>query len=177
MAGFLKKLFGDAGSEINLDKLVKQVSDLAEKVTSEAGEAAGEFAKRGEAKATAPSYVEASGPSGDSWGPVMPAEENQFNYSGSYEQYFTHVFEEEFPNYEVRKAVALRSDSTVFTFWQGGRKALVVEVMSQNSSAKKLRSDCARDGIPYLRFYHNHDGWWNTRSYVTKRVQGALGGI
>ena len=112
-----------------------------------------------------------------SYGSVMPAEENQFNYSGSYEQYFTHVFEEEFPGYEVRKAAALRSDSTVFTFWQGGRKALVVEVMSQNSSAKKLRSDCARDGIPYLRFYHNHDGWWNTRSYVTKRVQGALGGI
>lgn len=177
MAGFLKKLFGDAGSEISLDKLVKQVSDLAEKVASEAGEAVDGFTKKEETQAAAPIYGEASGPSGDSWGPVMPAEENQFNYSGSYVQYFAHVFEEEFPAYEIRRTASAYSGNTVFTFYQGGREALVVEVMSQSSAAKKLRSDCARDGIPYLRFYHDHAGWWNTRSYVARRVQGALGGI
>ena len=36
--------------------------------------------------------------------------------------------------------------------------------------------ECAAAAIPYLRFYHNHDGWWNTRAYVTQRVRGALGG-
>ena len=29
-------------------------------------------------------------------------------------------------------------------------------------------------GIPYLRFYYNHEGWWNTRSYVTRRIANAL---
>ena len=61
-----------------------------------------------------------------------------------------------------------------FTFTQGGRKALVVEIMSESSASQKLKNQCAAEGVPYLRFYHDHPGWWNTRSYVVRRVTDAL---
>ena len=34
--------------------------------------------------------------------------------------------------------------------------------------------DVVEKGLPYLRFYFDHEGWWNTRAYVTKRVAEAL---
>ncbi len=46
--------------------------------------------------------------------------------------------------------------------------------MSESCEAKKFRDDCVRAGTPYLRFYYDHDGWWNTRSYVAGRIRGAL---
>ena len=30
-------------------------------------------------------------------------------------------------------------------------------------------------GIPYIRFYYDHEGWWNTKSYVIRRTSEALG--
>ena len=47
--------------------------------------------------------------------------------------------------------------------------------MSENSEANKLRSACRAQGLPYVRFYYDHDGWWNTRSYVVSRTRAALG--
>ena len=52
---------------------------------------------------------------------------------------------------------------------------LVVEIKSENSEAQWLRNACAAERTPYLRFYYNHDGWWNTREYVDTRVRQALG--
>ena len=47
--------------------------------------------------------------------------------------------------------------------------------MSENSEANKLRASCRAQGLPYVRFYYDHDGWWNTRSYVAGRTRAALG--
>ena len=51
----------------------------------------------------------------------------------------------------------------------------MVEITAQSADIRKLRRDCERAGMPYLRFYYNHDGWWNARSYVVKRIKTALG--
>ena len=63
---------------------------------------------------------------------------------------------------------------TTYTFWSGRIKALIVELMSESRPNNSLRDDCSRLGIPYLRFYYDHHGWWNTRSYVVERVRKAL---
>ena len=56
------------------------------------------------------------------------------------------------------------------------KTALIVELLPQRSSVYKLRRDCATMGIPYLRYYYDHEGWWNTYSYVTERTRAALNG-
>lgn len=111
--------------------------------------------------------------SGRSWGDVMPAEENQYSFAGSYDQYFDNIFRSEFSQYTLYKETDSRK--TVFTFMNGNSKCLVVELLSRKSSAKKLRSDCQAEGIPYLRYYYDYHGWWNTRSYVVERTRKALG--
>ncbi|MBR6101382.1 MAG: hypothetical protein IKP95_03050 [Ruminococcus sp.] len=108
------------------------------------------------------------------WGPVMPAEENQYSVGGNYVDYFARVFREEFPDYQVTHAPAERIAATVFTFERNGSTKLIVEVMSENCTSKKLRRECQNSGMPYLRFYYNHFGWWNARSYVAGRVRTAL---
>lgn len=114
-------------------------------------------------------------PSGVSWGDTMPAEENQFSFSGSYGDYFMKVYREEFPDYTVEYEAIGGGRAGVITFTQGGAVKLKVELLSQSSGAYKLRQDCRKSGTPYLRFYYNHHGWWNTRSYVTERTRTALG--
>ena len=105
----------------------------------------------------------------------MPAEECQFNYPGSYGDYFAHVFREDFPEYRATREEVRGGRITVFTLWSpAGGKALVVELMPDSSETRKLRKDCAAQGIPYLRFYYDHEGWWNTRTYVSQRVRSAL---
>ena len=116
------------------------------------------------------------GPSGFSWGPVMPAEENQYNYNGTYKEYFSEVFRSEFPAYRIESADVNNGRTTVFTFWSGDRKALVVELLSRKSSVYKLRSDCAKEGVAYLRYYYDYHGWWNTREYVKQRTRKSLEG-
>ena len=112
----------------------------------------------------------------NSYWDVIPAEENLFNFNGPYFLYFEKVFTEEFPQYRVEREAAKGRKAAIFTFWDGARKALVVEVMGNTSTAKKLRADCQAAGIPYLRYYYGHWGWWNTRSYVVNRTRTALGG-
>ena len=109
-------------------------------------------------------------------GDTMPPEENQYSFAGSYVDYFDHVFREEYPSYRITHEPARGRQATIFTFTDpAGGTALVVELLRETSRAKKLRADCAAAGIPYLRFYYNHAGWWNTRSYVVRRVNTALG--
>ena len=116
-----------------------------------------------------------SGPSGESWGPVMPSEENQFNSGLRYQDYFTKVFNEASSAYQIDKEDARNGSAALFTFSQGGVKKLVVEVISSGSSPHKVRNDCRKQGIAYLRYYYDYDGWWNTRSYVISRTSKALG--
>lgn len=111
---------------------------------------------------------------GSSWGPTMPSEPNQYNFPGNYVQYFETVFKEEFPDLRTQMEPVPGSRATVATLWDGERKALVVELLNKNSVRQRLRRDCGRAGIPYLRFYHDCHGWWNTRSYVKGRVEKAL---
>lgn len=107
---------------------------------------------------------------------TVPAEENLFSFGGSFTAYFDKIFREEFPDYEISSEASYQGTIVVFTFCRDGRTALKVELLSQCSGAKKLRSECAKSGTPYLRFYYNHPGWWNTRSYVTERTRNALAG-
>ena len=120
-----------------------------------------------------PSKPAKASPSGFSWGDTMPDEENQFNFKGSYVEYFDGIFRTEFPQYRL-ECEAPRKKATVFTFYSGTQKALVVELLASSSASKKLRMNCAEQRIPYLRFYYDHHGWWNTRSYVITRTRNAL---
>lgn len=174
MGLFSKLLNGDASGALNAlkDAAQKAVNEAADKL-NQAQNAAQNNASPAPASAPAP---RSDGPSGFSWGPDMPAEENQYNFSGNYIRYFETVFREDFPEYSVAMAPGSDERSPVFNFFSGGRKALVVELKSQSSSAQRIRRAAEAEGVPYLRFYYNHDGWWNTRKYVVTRVRAALQG-
>ena len=124
----------------------------------------------------APAQMRNDVPSGDSWGEYMPAEENQFNFGGPFDAYFEKIFKEDFPGYSFKKSyVGNGRTRIVYTFSNGGRAALVLELMSERCSSKRTRRDCESSGTPYLRFYYDHEGWWNTRSYVVRRIRKYLG--
>ncbi|MBQ6183104.1 MAG: hypothetical protein IJK33_04375 [Clostridia bacterium] len=129
-------------------------------------------AAKPETPASAPSTqpVQSNAPAG------IPAEENQYNYNGTYEQYFEHVFAEDFPAYRFEKSYIddYGKHRVIYTFFSGAGKALVVELMTESSEAVKFRNDCIKAGVPYLRFYYDHEGWWNTRSYLVGRMRGVL---
>ena len=181
--GLFSNFMKDVVPDLDLNKVAKTVSDVAN-VANQVVSAAKADAENaaGTASAVAPvsnqaAYAyEDTAPSGCSWGPNMPAEENQFNYPGTYLEYFDGIFRTEFSEYTIERTSSNTSKPvTLFTFWRGAQKALVVELMPQSSCARKQRSLCASQGIPYLRFYYDHDGWWNTRSYVVTRTRTALG--
>lgn len=178
---FLSKLFGKKDAT----KEEKDAFDLFKKIVDEASKE--QTAKKPEAKPQpqdpSPKPVEEQhgeeedGPSGESWGSRMPAEENQFNFNGSYIEYFEKIFNEDFPEYRYEKERSRYSSKiTVYTFYKGAKKALVIELMSCSSESKSLRSKCAAEGVPYLRYYYDYDGWWNTRAYVVKRTRSAVEG-
>jgi hypothetical protein len=87
------------------------------------------------------------------------------------------IFLAEFPDYELVEEAGWGGPdrSWIFRFRKGGEDKLVVELLPENSSAVKLREKCRKQGLPYLRYYTNHEGWWNTRSYVVNRTRAALG--
>jgi len=127
---------------------------------------------------------QAFGPSGWSWGETMPDEENQYNFNGTYDQYFDTVLRQAFPEYDITMededrqhgAYSKLYKAKLVTFRKDGKTVLMIELLSRHSSRKKLRRDCAAAGIPYLRFYYDYHGWWNTKSYVTERTRRALEG-
>ena len=113
---------------------------------------------------------------GNSWGPTMPLEENQYNFPGTPAAYFEKILAEDFPGYRLEKEVPQDSKATVFTLWEGDKQAAVVELLNKNSVRNKIRRDCRLAGIPYTRFYFDVEGWWNTRVYVKERIQKAMAG-
>ena len=182
--GLLSKLFG-ADGEKALEQLKNAARDImggVDKTGDESNvhnqippqnlpqESAGQVISSGEEQS-------APVPFGASWGEEMPAEENQFSSGKRFDDYFADLFAAEFPAYRVEHEIPRSSyPAVIFTFWQEDRRALVVEVISERSSVCKLRRECRSQGIPYLRYYHDHDGWWNTRSYVINRTRAALEG-
>ena len=66
--------------------------------------------------------------------------------------------------------------SEIYTFHKGDAVCLVVEVRTGESTAgnKAAKKSCETIGIPYVRFYYDHPGWWNTRSYVKERIIAAM---
>lgn len=180
--GLFSKLLGDAAERSEaLSSLKNAAKDLMSDVEKKAAALADQASEAASAQKNAahPAAAPSSPPapraaSGDSWGKDMPAEENQFSFSGTYVQYFEMIFREDFPAYTVTVDAADPGRRTVFTLWQGSRRALVTEVMTERSASQKIRRDCEAAGTPYLRFYFDHDGWWNTRSYVDRRVKNAL---
>ena len=178
--GLFSNLFGESGKDI--DNAFSKMKNLAEDLAQSEGQnkpqpgqtvsSISNSEPMGTARETA-TIVE--GPSGDSWGPNMPAEENQFNSGLNYFDYFSGVFSGAFSQYQIDKESLKNGRAALFTFSQAGSKKLVVEVISQSSNPYKLRNDCRAQGVPYLRYYYDHDGWWNTKSYVTRRTSKALG--
>ncbi len=179
--GLFSKILGggesaDKAEKAAIDMLKGFVND-AKKVADEAKNAVQQNSANSSAPASAPQQAPAPSydePSGFSWGSVMPDEENQFNFPGPWHKYFEKVISEEFPQYQLDTQLLNGGRRAVITLSEGGTKA-IVELLSEKSGARKLRSDCASQGIPYTRFYYDHDGWWNTRSYVIYRVRKALG--
>ena len=127
---------------------------------------------------TAPAEEVPAAPScsaeGGSYYDRMPAEECQYNFNGTYVEYFAKIFREDFPEYEASYERASNRDAVIFTLKKNGATSLVCELLSENSVAKKVRADCKAAGIPYVRFYFNHEGWWNARSYVVDRIKSVL---
>ena len=109
-----------------------------------------------------------------SWYEEVPSEECQYNFGGSYLDYFTKIFREDFPEYDVGLETVESGRRYKYTLRKAGDVSLVVELMTEKSEANKLRRDTLRAGIPYTRFYFDHYGWWNTRKYVVDRVKNAL---
>lgn len=181
--GLFSNLFGKGGKEI--DDALGKMKDLAEDMANYADEDERRLRQNKPAPAdseslsysgSAVSSSVSDAPSGDSWGPVMPAEPNQFNSGLSYDEYFTNLFNEVFASsYQIDSERVRNRKAMVYTFSREGEKKLVVEVISTKTSPYKLRKDCRAQGLPYLRYYYDHDGWWNTKSYVTRRTAKALG--
>jgi len=150
------------------------LKDIANAVSSLKGSEQSSAEKAPEA--SEPAVIQPAGaspmPGGRSWGYTMPNEENQFSFQGTYDQYFENIYRSEFSDYQLNKQTDSRT--TVFRFEKDGKLCLVVELLSKKSSAKKIRRDCQADGIPYLRYYYDYHGWWNTRSYVIDRTRSAL---
>ena len=171
--GILSKLFGNS----KYSATVQNVMDAAEKKLKEAMKEAEkkEAAAAEKTEAAAPKIQEES--SNMPWGPVMPKEENQFSFNGTYKAYFEKIFQEEFPELSFMLSHPQYYDSDIYSFTKGGEKKLVIELMKKSCSAQKLRRDTLREGVPYLRFYTDCSGigWWNARSYVTGKMKEALG--
>ena len=174
-ASDIGKAVGEAAEKAGID-----LKDLAEKAKAAEEEKAAQGAA-GAAQGGFTGYTrvaaggEEDGPSGFSWGPVMSEEENQYNYGGTYLEYFDHIFADDFPGYEFKREPGYGGRTTVYTLGSNGSIALIVELLPSRSESKKLRESCAQQGIPYLRFYIDYEGWWNTRAYVDDRVKKALG--
>ena len=178
--GLLSKLFGKEAGE-QLEGIAKQVGDAlgGEKGGLEAlAEALGDKAEAQERNQgtviRSADKPQKTAPAGTYWGPLMPAEENQYNFNGTYVEYFDKVFREEFPEYEIEYHKERNWRSETFTFRKDGATALVVELLPKSSNAKLIRERCRRERIPYLRYYYNVEGWWNVRAYVVERTRAAL---
>ena len=189
------KEVGDKVPDLKLDELAKNVSEAvdtlkteAEKFAEENKDAIEELKTKAEQFAeenkeavgsVIPNEADAPKPGayGVSWGEEMPGEPNQFNSGMAPAAYFEDIFRTEFADYELVKEAGWggADRSLIFRFRKGGEDKLAVELLPENSSAVRFREKCRKQGLPYLRYYTDHEGWWNTRSYVISRTRAALG--
>lgn len=166
--GFFSKLLGFDSDDEKIRNVYTDLSDMLRGTARKKHTSASSFS---------PAPQPSASPSAGCSRYGMPDEDCQYNYNGTYTEYFDDLFHREFPEYDIEYREEKRyHPATVFTFRQNGQIALIVELLSEKSSVRKLRSECSRSNIPYLRYYYNHDGWWNTRSYVTQRTRNALRG-
>ena len=179
--GLFSKIFNDEKTEKAAVDLLKgilksAVDDKASEKAPSAPAASAPAASAPAAPAAAPAEDRSDEPSGFSWGPVMPDELNQYNYNGSYLAYFAEIFHDEFSEYTIKQEEGYGgiSKSALFKFYKDEKLALVVELLPKSSEARKVREKCRAQGIPYLRYYIDYEGWWNTRAYVVKRTGDAL---
>ena len=182
--GLFDKLFGDNKDDKN--SFLGALKDAAEKLKSEAEKAGIDLKedfkaeKKEEASSlsqgtVSPNQPEAeTAPAGTWWGPLMPDEENQYNFDGTWQEYFDGIFRSEFSDYELLRQTVRDGKGIVYTFKKNGETALVAELMSDRSNAQKLRNSLRGTGTPYLRYYYDHEGWWNARAYVVERTRNAL---
>ena len=153
--GLLDKLFGGNSSEL-IDKFKDFVETGSKEETNES--------------------TSVDSPFGISWGERMPQEENQYNSGKSYDQYFYDILTENFPTYRITcEKIFKYNEGAKITFYNGEIKELVIELQSENDSDIMIHRRCELEGIPYLRFYYDHKGWWNTKKYVLNRTRNALG--
>lgn len=178
LSGILNKIkkevaekIGDAAANEILDAMKHDKPEAAEKPQNNVPEAVAHHTGiiiGGSSAPAAPEYE-------DDWYDVVPAEECQYNFNGPYLAYFRKIFTEDFPGYDLKLDVIDDQRRYKYTFRRGEAVALVVELMTENSEANSLRRECQKNGVPYLRFYFDHQGWWNTRAYVKERVSKVLG--
>ena len=183
--GLFSKLFG--GNEEDKNSFLGALKEAADKLKNEAEKAGIDLKEDFKAEKkedshgsftqaeVTPNKPEAEkAPAGTWWGPLMPDEENQYNFSGTWKEYFDGIFRNEFPEYEVTRETVREGKAVVYTFKKNGETALVAELMSDRSNAQKLRNSLRGTGTPYLRYYYDHEGWWNARAYVVQRTRNAL---
>ena len=175
--GLLSKILGASGKKAE-SAAADFLKDVMKKV--------GEQTEQRKAAAPAPAKTEApaaaSEPAAEErsdslWGEIMPKDENQFSFNGTYKAYFEQIFRTEFAAYPFTLTHSQYYDSDVYSFTKNGEKVLVVELMRTNCDATKLRRDTLRAGVPYLRLYIDCSeiGWWNARTYVVDRIRKAIG--
>ena len=175
MSNLFSKLFGgDKEAEETAKSLLKSIFGSQNETKPES-----KPENAGEPEAQQPANNESydsddDSPSGFSWGDRMPAEENQYNFNGTYQQYFESIFASEFAAYRYEKKV--NYGRVAYTFYGAAGKALTVELLPGKSESKKLRKQCQAENTSYVRFYYSHEGWWNTKEYVIQRMKEKIRG-
>lgn len=170
--GLLSSLFGGKTPDNPVFRALDELVDAAD-AAKKANASAPQSVTNAQ-NAPAAFTEEEDGPSGFSWGPKMPDEPNQYNYPGSYRDYFMSIYRSEFADYEITEEIF--GKATVLTFRKNGQVALIVELLSRTCGHQMRRRQCRQHNIPYLRYYYDYDGWWNTRAYVIQRTRNALNG-
>ena len=94
--GLFSKLFGAKAEKEAMDVL-KNITQAAVDAQKEQNAQAAQNVNTASNASAAPSYAAEEEPSGFSWGPTMPAQENQYNFPGTYEEYFDSIFLKEYP--------------------------------------------------------------------------------
>ena len=170
----LSKLFGDSNKKAE-NAAMDFLKNVAKKLESSADSPKPQAAPA--AKPAEPAPAAEPERSDALWGEIMPKDDNQFSFQGSYREYFEQIFRTEFADLAFELAHPKYYSSDIYNFTKDGAKVLVIELMSGKCSANKLRRDTQRSGLPYLRFYTDCSdiGWWNAKTYVVNRMKEALG--